>query len=277
MKSKTLNMKISIFSIVIITFICVLISSCNPVTTPQTTDKRSTLRQATVDMVRTLPSRYEVPGYMAYGIPDSARQEGWFDVNEYFTVLTSLSVKPGYTLDYVYHNIGGEDAYPVIYARPVDGKPASSLDELSEIYNPGGESGQGGGYLSYLETDDTEKSYFDYVVLDIMGSQFYLWWHANRHDTTIICDRDGLNAIWDGPYFKDGTLTIPADVKAKAEKLDLSPRVVLGRDTAEVRVVVFTKWGGFIEKIYTIKRTSPHTVLDIKSNTLVEWESSLRF
>ena len=36
--------------------------------------------------------------------------------------------------------------------------------------------------------EDVEQGYFEYVVMDIMANQFYLFWHANYNDTEIVCN-----------------------------------------------------------------------------------------
>lgn len=117
MRSNTL---LSVVLILILTCFCVLIASCTPA--QKSTESPNTIsaspdgsaagaRQATVDALRSLPSGYTVPK-VSYSSPDSARLDGWFDVNDYFSVLNHLSMRPGYALDYIYHNIGGEDAHP---------------------------------------------------------------------------------------------------------------------------------------------------------------------
>ena len=216
-------------------------------------------RQATVDAMRALPSGYETPitGY------DGPRLEGWFDVNQYFSVLTHLSMQPGYILDYVYHS-NGSGGQPCLYANKIDDTPYSTSDELAPIFN----------YLSYVRTDDTEESFFQYVTLRIMGGQFYLWWHANYDDHTIICDRMRLEALLAGSIFDQN---MPPEVQEEARRLELAPGVEINKDTVIVRVVVFTKWGGFMEETYTITRAFPHTIEDIKTKTLVPWRINLTF
>lgn len=37
------------------------------------------------------------------------------------------------------------------------------------------------------------------------------------------------------------------------------------------RIVMFTKWGGFIEKKYQINKNSPHEIINKKEKTLVKY------
>jgi hypothetical protein len=262
--------------ILILTCFCILGTSCTPAE-KHSNDPIAIARQATVDAMRSLPSGYTVPN-VSYDTPDSARQEGWFDVNGYFSVLTHLSMQPGYTLDYIYHNIG-EDAHPFLYARKIDSKPFNTLGELAATYGDATnwyESDHTYDYLAYVQTDNTEESFFQYVTLRIMGGQFYLWWHANYSDHINICDQTRLEALFadTGSLFDQ---KLPSEVRNAARRLDLAPKVEINENTVTVRVVIFTKWGGFIEENYTITRTFPHLIEDIQTKTLVPWQINLTF
>src|SRR5690349_4413078 len=96
------------------------------------------------------------------------------DVNGYFTTLTHISMREGFALDYVYQNddLGG---YPLLYPRPVDQAPYVSTNDLPA-------DAEWPEFRDYLEVEDTEQGYFEYVVMDIMANQFYLFWHANYND-----------------------------------------------------------------------------------------------
>ena len=260
--------------ILIVTLAGVLNASCTPKEKPADT-ALAAARQATVAAMQALTSGYEAPE-VGYNFPDSARQPGWFDVNDYFSVLTHLSMQPGYTLDYIYHS-SGSGAAPFLYARKTDSQPYTMLDELAATYPDHeywSESDHYNDYLAYVRADDSEEAYFQYVVLEIMGGQFYLVWHAGYNDATIMCNSMALDQKTALSYFD---ITLPPEVQQKAAKLDVSPKVEIGKDTVNVRVVIFTKWGGFIEEIYTITRTFPHTIKDIKVNTLVKWNCGIMF
>jgi hypothetical protein len=269
---------------------CVFAVSCIPAqnsttdTTIVTTipnGSAAAVRQTMVDTMHSLPSGYKVPD-VNYNTPDSVRLEGWFDVNEYFPLLTHLSMQPGCTLDYIYH-YGGSAAQPYLYARKIEDKPFSTYAELAQTYNDQTYidtiKNHAYDYLGYVQTDDTEESYFQYVALRIMGGQFYLWWHAAYNDKIIICDQTGLEALFSdvNSYSSRFGQTLPAEVQDEARRLDFTPKVEITGDTVTVRIVIFTKWGGFIEETYTIARTFPHIISDIKTKTLVPWQINLTF
>jgi hypothetical protein len=184
--------------------------------------------------------------------------------------MTHISMREGYTLDYVYQidSLGG---YPLLYPRPVDQAPyASSSDIPENVDLP--------DFQEYLEVDDTPQGYFEYVVMDLMANQFYLYWHANYNDTQIVCNRqqlyDIVEQISSGEF---GAALDPAG-RAKARTLrNIQPVVRLTGDVAEVEIVTFTKWGGFYRQTYTISREQPHKIIDIQQDNILPYDCGVAF
>jgi hypothetical protein len=58
------------------------------------------------------------------------RGEGWLDINEYFTILTHLSMAEGFVLDYVEYSYG-TGSHPLIYPRKVDQEPLKNYEEYN--------------------------------------------------------------------------------------------------------------------------------------------------
>lgn len=193
-----------------------------------------------------------------------------FDVNQYFTVLPHISMSGDYVLDYVYisESLGGS---PMLYARPESQAPYASMEDVPE-------NSQLPEFYEYLEVEDVEHGYFEYVVLKTMANQFYLDWHALYNDTEIVCTRDEVNAIVadisDGSF--GNPLDIPGQVKARAMN-DIEPIVQLTGDNATVEVILFTKWGGFYRQTYTISRSFPHTIIDTRSENIVPYDCGIAF
>jgi hypothetical protein len=198
------------------------------------------------------------------------KQGDEFDVNEYLNVLTHISMQEGYTLDYVYHNdsLGG---FPLMYARPVDETPYASVADIpanTELPD----------FREHLQVEDIEQGYFEFVVMDIMARQFYLFWHANYNDTQIVCNRQQVNDIvaqvssGDFGYAMD----LPAQTKARTMR-NIEPVVRLTGDIAIVEFITFTKWGGFYRETYTISRGFPHTIMDIKQENVVPYDCGIAF
>jgi len=61
------------------------------------------------------------------------------------------------------------------------------------------------------------------------------------------------------------------------EQLDFTPTVLLSETTAAVRVVSFTKWGGFIEYLYTMDKANPAETINSTTKTLLEYKAMIVF
>lgn len=216
-----------------------------------------------------------VQGIQSGDIPDSLLETGAkrgdeFDTNQYFDVLTHLSMRDGFALDYVYQSddLGG---YPLLYVHPLDQAPyASSADIPENTELP--------DFHEYVEIDDTEQGYFEYAALDIMADQFYLYWHANYNDYEIVCNRDEVNDIVARVSSGDFGFEMTAVQQARARAIrNIEPTVSLTGDVAIVQFLTFSKWGGFYRETYTISRGFPHTIVDVKQQNLVPYDCGVAF
>lgn len=209
----------------------------------------------------------DLPDYL---LESGVKRGNEFDTNQYFDVLTHLSMRDGYALDYVYQSddLGG---YPLLYVHPVDQAPyASSADipDHTELLD----------FHEYVEIDDTEQGYFEYTVLDIMADQFYLYWHANYNDYEIVCNREQVNDIVARVSSGDFGIEMTPVQQARAGALrNIEPTVRFNGDTAIVQLITFTKWGGFYRETYTISREFPHRIIDSEQDNLVPYDCGVAF
>jgi hypothetical protein len=209
----------------------------------------------------------EVPQHL---FDTGTKQGGEFDANQYFDILPHISMREGYVLDYVYQNdsLGG---YPLLYARPTDQIPYSSIADIPE-------NTQLPDFHEYLEVEDVQQGYFEYVVMDIMARQFYLFWHANYNDTQIVCDRNEVNDIVAQVSSGDFGYAMDLVEQTKARTMrNIEPVVRLTGDVARVELITFTKWGGFYRETYTISRGFPHTIIDIEQENVVPYDCGVMF
>jgi hypothetical protein len=282
-----MNLRLASFLAVCIS---VLFASCVSLTT--TTTPNTTQTTVNPDAV---PSAQDIvdavadvqpPGIPKHFVPDEpaeiTRTESDFDANSYFGALNRLSMEPGYVLDYlyVYDGMGG---YPFIYARPSDKPPYASRDEYvaddaDTAQDPANNAGYYDEYLAHVQVGDTREGYFQFVALHIMGRQFYLFWHAGYNDTSIVSDGAGLeSALSAADACFEGDL-LPDSLREEAETLDLEPTVEFpDTATAVVRLVTFSKWGGFVELRYTISRQFPHSIIEVDTKTLIEYDCGVSF
>jgi hypothetical protein len=113
----------------------------------------------------------------------------------------TLNIAPGYQLDYLYFldHLGGK---PVLYARPIDNAPFQTYEEFLQSYGEeiSGESSYAAlnhayDYLDQIQIDGSPESYFQFIVLALLGDQFYLDWHGLYNDTMILCDSSDLARV----------------------------------------------------------------------------------
>lgn len=218
---------------------------------------------------------FEIRNLQAGDIPQyllltGKKQGGEFDVSQYFDVLTHISMQDGYALDYVYQNddLGG---YPLLYARPVDQAPFVSAADVPE-------ETAGLDFQQFIVVEDTEQGYFEYVVMDILANQFYLFWHANYNDTLIVCNRQQVYDVVAQVNSGDFGNVMDKDQQAQSRTLrDIVPIVRLTGDAAVVEVVTFTKWGGFYRYTYTISREAPHAIIEVKQENILPYDCGVMF
>lgn len=210
---------------------------------------------------------YEVPqGLMETGI----KQGDEFDVNEYFAVTPNLSMQEGYVLDYVFisDSLG---SFPLLAARPVDQAPyktSSDVSSESEFAN----------YWKYMQVNDTEQGYFEYASFLRTANQFYLVWHANYNDISIVCDREAVDTIV--ADINDGSFGMEFDrdqMRQINALQNIEPLVKLTDTTAIVELVIFSKWGGFYRITYTISRSFPHEIIDVQEENIIPYDCGVLF
>lgn len=215
--------------------------------------------RTSVTAMYSLTEDLEIPAHLETEQPEKQGDE--FDVNRYFDVLTNLSMEPGYSLDYTYE-YDGLGGWPMLYARQTD-PPASP-----QILLP---------YPEHVRVTDTVEGYLEFVLLNIMADQFYLYWHANYNDSQVLCDQEALNTTISRLKSEKHSAALETRAQKQAKKIDPRPVVTLQENSAQVQVLIFTQWGGFIRWTYIIQRDFPHTILEFDTETLVPYDSGILF
>jgi hypothetical protein len=208
-------------------------------------------------------------------------RQGDFDPNDYFQIFTHLGITPGYELDYVYFAdfMGSK---PLIYARESGSVPFETYEEFVESFGEDPSDARSyaplshaSDYLEYIQIDESPESYFQFITLALVGDQFYLDWHALYNDIQILCDLSDMESIHED--LESYHLESPESVAERAERIDFEPVVVLNEETVSVRLVVFTKWGGFFEAVYVMAGGDPLDLIDGQVNPLVEYDCGILF
>lgn len=233
----------------------------------------------TVDGATALKKDLQTPDHLSSNEP--YRKTSDFDPNQYFKVLTHLSMAPGYVLDYIYFSdsVGGK---PLLYARKSESAPFQSYANFLQSYNEEvtdeasyGALGHAYDYLQKVIVDQTPESYLEHVSMGFFGDQFYMALNAQYNDARILCDASDLPGIYQ--EMKRFNTELPAEVKKSAEQIDFTPTVSMGTNTVTLRIVLFTKWGGFYESIYLLDKNDPSKILDQNHSRLVEYDCGIRF
>lgn len=218
---------------------------------------------------------------------DAVRIGEEFDPNSYFSVLTHLSMKPGYTLDYIYDYRKGFSGSPHLYARLISDPPLQSIPEIpislfvkrrnnddrnSEPlkWPPVNREGRElNDPLPFLVADGTPDSFFQLALFNRLADQFYLYWHSNFNDTTVITSPADIERIIHQVNEKNRIGAALSDEQIEAARnIPVESCVELAVTTVDVSYCIFSKWGGFKLLKETFHRNPPHTLVD--SNVLSE-------
>lgn len=210
-----------------------------------------------------------------------SRQPSDFDPNRYFQVFKHLKMRPGYQLDFLYFSdeLGG---LPLVYARKTGSIPYASYTDFLKLF---GEEMSGErsydhlrhayDYLEKIQIDSSPDSYFEFTALAFQGNQFYLWWHGLYNDLKILCEPEDIQRVYES--LKEFDVEIPQDVKDRIAQIDFSPVVIVGANEVTIRMVTFTKWGGFFENVYVMDKKSPGNLIDVQFNRLIEYDCGISF
>lgn len=235
----------------------------------------------TIDSLYALRQGMTFPDHFLDGDPQ--RQPADFDPNQYFTVFTHLKMAAGYKLDYIYFgdDLGGK---PLLYARKSGSTPFKTYEDFLKSYGEDAETlGERSydtlyhtyDYLEKVQIDGSPESYYQFVLLALLGDQFYLSWHALYNDTTVLCDASDLAYVNDD--LQGFEISFPPETLQQAGQIDFEPAVLIGEEAITVRIVTFTKWGGFDESVYLLEKHNPPTLQDVRWNSLIEYDCGISF
>jgi hypothetical protein len=211
----------------------------------------------------------EVPDHLLE--PGAARDGSEFDVEEYFAVLDRIGAEPGFTLDYVYR-VTADRGFPILYVHREDETGYAGFDEFAAATGASPAQGDAAYFDQIYVIDGTPEGFFQYVVLHVMGGQFYLHWHAQDDDAGVVVTREALDAALDGVESD-----MPDAEMEKAREIDPTPRIVYDGDVARVEVHVFTRWGGLLRYSYVIERIFPQRILEFEIETVAACDCSIPY
>jgi len=184
-----------------------------------------------------------------------------FQAEDYFSVLKNISLEENWRLGFVYCR-DENGAAPILIAYQTDDEFKTLGAKVTKAYRSAKIYGNE-NYWEHIKLNGTEDAYFEYVVLSILGSQFSLDSRANYNDIEIVCTKPAIQEViklanTDDRFMKQFPLVDP------------TPSVTINPKQAIVRVVVFTKWGGLIERKYFIGLQFPYKIQKVKARALAK-------
>lgn len=258
------------FPLLAIVALIAAILACQAVLPTRTPPGTSDLGcRETIVEIKALRSNLTFPQYFSQENP--VKQGGEFDPNRYFEAFSHLHMQEGFVLDFVYHQ-DGMGGYPLLYARSTG---QSSYDTESDYRAADSEQAD---YLSFVVPQDSPEGYFEYAAFAMLANQFYLDWHANYNDWQVVCSMDDVNEIIKS-FEGEDSFGIPMTTAQQKQARSIEnphPIVELSDETATVKMLVFTKWGGFYRRSLTIRRAD-HFILDAQDEPLVEYDCGIMF
>lgn len=186
-----------------------------------------------------------------------------FKTDDYFSILKNISLEETWKLGFIYCR-DNDGAAPILIAYQSEAEYKTLGDKITRGYRSAKIYGNE-EYWPHIKLDGTDDGFFEYVVLSILGSQFSLDSRANYNDIEIVCTKQAIREIV--------KITRPDEQFIKqAQFVDPTPSVTFDKKQAIVRIVIFTKWGGFIEKRYHIGLQFPHKINKIKAKALAKFK-----
>jgi hypothetical protein len=221
------------------------------------------------------------------------KSDSEFKIEHYFDILDNIELEKGWLVDYLYlqDRLGGE---PIIIAYPDFKKTeyekliykinanetanSAQAAELKNIIDAFLDYDDVDNYLKHIKLDESEEAYLQFVILTELGSQFALFWHAAYNDKEFVCTPEKAEKIINRIGRQEEDInTIENDLFnqqtiEKVREINFEPEVMIRDDKAVVRLVFFTKWGGFIEAKYSVETTFPHKIIKRETTNLVEYD-----
>lgn len=203
-------------------------------------------------------------------VPDSEEEfeklKETIKIDKYFDLLPNISVQQGWKFDYGYYKDEHGGAPKIFAYKECDKK---ELDKNK--YLP---PNKGDNHLRHVSLDGSVGSFLQYIILKLLGEQFALFWHSLYNDKEIVFTHKAVEKILKRD---DDEINFDNKFIETARNINPKPYVEIDIEKVLVRIVIFTKYGGFIEHKYHIKKNFPHEITNKEEKTLVEYFCKIRY
>lgn len=227
-----------------------------------------------------------------------------FDINVFLDVFDLIKSNEGYTLDYKYYG-----SCPIVSTREINPKPDEVSSNDNDIKNALGpfcfEN------IKDISFEQSPEGFFQFAVFSRAVHQFYLHWHALYNDLVFIYSKsqleDNLMRILKDKFkrnlsdifrnkknidnvsfyiqlfkkteesFFDRYGTNKTREQRLIELFNLPhPKVtILENGYGTVKMLAFSKWGGFLDHYSYIKW--PHTLERVKTERVFDYNCGIEF
>jgi hypothetical protein len=193
-----------------------------------------------------------------------------FDANHLLLYMDHLSLREGFTLDFVYV-LDANSGYPILYAH---GENEASFEDYAayravcDVANPP----ETCDYLNFVEGDGTETGYFQFVLLGMMSDQFYLYGEAQKNEVEVVADTIRIEGLADSVLStRDNTLA-GWKLARQIRKVDPAPIVTIEDEQVTVEVTWFTPASGLYRTVTVLTEDAPYQVLSKGTEQLVAFD-----
>lgn len=233
--------------------------------------------QEDIDQLSALLSSQKTPQHLLVQKPILQGDE--FDIMSVFEILGHISMAEGYQLSYVY-SYDPMGSSPWLYAHSTDKAPFTSASEYFAEWPECSSRKDMPTHcdpMQYVVADGSGLGYLEWFLLYATGDHFYLDWHANIKDATFIATNEALDELVTQLSKTSFGYPLDKDQAEKVRAIGTTPKVSIDDETVTMRVVWFTKWGGFFETEYVLSRTFPYTILITNMDNLLDYNCGVMY
>jgi hypothetical protein len=203
-----------------------------------------------------------------------------FKAQNIMALFEHIRMDSGYVLDYKY--MSGNNGYPILYARKEICKcfcfQAACLDSKGNGEHKRFRSSENKNiYLGHINSDGSKNAFIELSILNTIGNQFYLIWHAAYNDWDIITLHSEIDSIYKRLISGENKNVVSDSFLDETKQINLTPIVAVLEDKVIVRIHVFTSWGGLFLRTYTYAKKQPHWLLSMTDTLEVKYSCQIKF
>ncbi len=206
------------------------------------------------------------------------------DFSPIFDALEYIKLEKFYILDYLYY-FDMSTGIPFVYARKVDEPPLNKMNDIENwekyLYKHNIKNSMDRPFLEHIELDQSPQSYFQLSLLAFYCDHFFLYWHANYRDETMLSDSRQFDGLLDSGNMElesmvDSTFATKfTKFKNNLNKYDLKPHVIMRKDTVQVVFNYFTQKEGLFKLRWLVSKGFTHKELGISRELIIRYQPSV--